>query len=65
MVIRLSIALISSFVTLGHCAFLDDKVSSLPDMGEFDSWGLYSGYLDILGQVGNFYSGRHLHYVFA
>ena len=48
MVIRLSVALVL-LNAVAKSAYLDDKVSSLPDMGEFNSWALYSGYLDIQG----------------
>ena len=45
--------------------YLEDKVNDLPGMGEFNDFGLYSGYLDIKGSVLNFYSSKKFHYVLA
>ena len=40
-----------------YAAYLDDKVTYLPKMGNFTNFTMYSGYLDVNG------TGRYLHYI--
>jgi hypothetical protein len=44
---------------LAVAAPAEDKVDYLPEMGKFDTYSLYSGYLPIEG------TGKSLHYVFV
>ena len=59
-----NILLTSSIVTLSFigsvsCAYMDDLVTTLPDMANFTDFRLFSGYLSVKG------TGKYLHYMFA
>jgi len=48
---------ILGFVGAALSAYTDDLVKTLPDMGDFTDFKLYSGYLSVKG------TGKYLHYM--
>ena len=52
--------ILAAILVIAMCAPAEDKVSSLPLMLPFDTYGVYSGYIDIGGK-----EGKHMHYIFV
>jgi hypothetical protein len=46
-----AIHLLPFFISYAVTSSFDDIVENLPDMGEFKSFKLYSGYLDVKGSA--------------
>ena len=51
---------------VASAAYFDDSVTAIPGVPDFRGrFQLYSGYLHIKGTIQNFFSSKHLHYVFV
>ena len=55
----LASSLLLAFVGVAQAAYMDDLVTSLPDMANFTDFRLFSGYLSVKG------TGKYLHYMLA